>query len=122
MAGKIIAAEGVSLDIGLSKEFRARGCLGVDMENSAVAEVCEANGCPWLVYRCIGDRWFDGLLDQRILDVTNPDGSGDQGALGRLLAAEPDMAAELQQLSRDTPLTTRLAAQATVRGCLALDD
>ena len=122
LAGKIITTEGVSLDIELSKEFRARGCLGVDMENSAVAEVCEANGCAWSVYRCIGDRWFDGLLDQRVIDVTNPDGSGNQDALGRLLAAEPDMADKLRQLSRDTTLAARLAAEAAVRGCLALDD
>jgi hypothetical protein len=122
LAGKIITTEGVSLDIELSKAFRARGCLGVDMENSAVAEVCEANDCPWSVYRCIGDRWFDGLLDQRVIDVTNPDGSGNQDALGRLLAAEPDMADKLRQLSRDTTLAARLAAEAAVRGCLALDD
>ena len=122
LVGKIITTEGVSLDIELSKAFRARGCLGVDMENSAVAEVCEANGCPWSVYRCIGDRWFDGLLDQRVLNVTNPDGSGNQDALSRLLAAEPDMAAKLRQLSRDTTLAARLAAEAAVRACLALDD
>jgi nucleoside phosphorylase len=122
VAGKIITTEGVSLDIELSKAFRARGCLGVDMENSAVAEVCEANDCPWSVYRCIGDRWFDGLLDQRVIDVTNPDGSGNQDALGRLLAAEPDMADKLRQLSRDTTLAARLAAEAAVRGCLALDN
>jgi nucleoside phosphorylase len=119
--GKIITTEGATLDIELSKAFRARGCLGVDMENSAVAEVCQANDCPWSVYRCIGDRWFDGYLDQRVLDVTNPDGSGDQDALTRLLAAEPEMAANLEQLSRDTALAARLAAEAAVRGCLALD-
>jgi len=120
-AGKIITTEGATLDVELSKAYRDRGCLGVDMENSAVAEVCQANGVPWSVYRCIGDRWFDGYLDQRILDVTNPDGSGDQDALSRLLAAEPDMAAKLEQLSRDTTRAARLAAEAAVRGCLALD-
>jgi nucleoside phosphorylase len=119
--GKIITTEGATLDIELSKTFRARGCLGVDMENSAVAEVCQANDCPWSVYRCIGDRWFDGYLDQRLLDVTNPDGSGNQDALSRLLAAEPEMAANLEQLSRDTALAARLAAEAAVRGCRALD-
>jgi nucleoside phosphorylase len=119
--GKIITTEGATLDIELSKAFRARGCLGVDMENSAVAEVCQANDCPWSVYRCIGDRWFDGYLDQRVLDVTNPDGSGNQDALNRLLAAEPGIAAKLEHLSRDTALAARLAAEAAVRGCLALD-
>jgi nucleoside phosphorylase len=52
----------VSLDPELSQRFLQDGCLGVDMESSAVAEVCEAQGCPWSVYRCIGDRQFDGSL------------------------------------------------------------
>jgi hypothetical protein len=56
-----------------------------------------------------------------VLDVTNPDGSGNQDALGQLLAAEPDMAAKLEQLGRDTTMAARRAAEAAVRGCLALD-
>ena len=93
----------------------------MDMETSAVAEVCEANGCPWSVYRCIGDRFFDGLLDQRVLAATNPDGSGNAAEINRLLAAEPELAAKLERLSHDTTLAARLAAEAAVRGCLALD-
>jgi len=98
------------------------GCLGVDMESSAVAEVCEAQGCPWSVYRCIGDRSFDGLLDHRIVALTRPDGSGDRVAIGRLLAAEPELAVRLERLSRDATTAARLAAEAAVRGCVALDD
>jgi nucleoside phosphorylase len=120
-AGKIITTEGTTLDTELSQRFLEDGCLGVDMENSAVAEVCEAHGCPWSVYRCIGDRWFDGLLGQRIIDATNPDGSGNQDELGRLLAAEPDLVAKLERLSQETTMAARLAAEAAVRGCLALD-
>jgi nucleoside phosphorylase len=55
-AGKLVTTEGVSLDQELSWRFFDDGCLGVDMESSAVADVCEAHGCPWSVYRCIGDR------------------------------------------------------------------
>jgi hypothetical protein len=91
------------------------------MESSAVAEVCEARGCPWSVYRSIGDRIFDGLLDERIVAATNPDGSGDMAAIGRLLAAEPALAQRLERLSQDTTRAARLAAEAAVRGCLALD-
>jgi nucleoside phosphorylase len=120
--GKIVTTEGATLDHALSQRFFDDGCLGVDMENSAVAEVCEAHGCQWSVYRCIGDRWFDGFLDQRVLDVTNPDGSGNQDELARLLAAEPDLATNLERLGHDTTLAARLAAEAAVRGCLALDE
>jgi nucleoside phosphorylase len=120
--GNIITTEAATLDIEQSKRFFEAGCLGVDMENSAVAEVCEAAGCPWSVYRCIGDRWFDGLLDERIVAATNMDGSGNHDAIRQLIAAEPAIGAKLEQLSKDTTMAARLAAEAAVRGCLALDD
>jgi adenosylhomocysteine nucleosidase len=122
LAGKIVTTEGATLDLELSQHFLEDGCLGVDMENSAVAEVCQAHGCPWSVYRCIGDRIFDGLLDQRIVTATNQDGSGNMAEIERLLAAEPELARKLEQLSHDTTMAARLAAEAAVRGCLALDD
>jgi nucleoside phosphorylase len=120
-AGKLITTEGATLDSELSKRFFADGCLGVDMESSAVAEVCEAHGCPWSVYRCIGDRWFDGLLDPRFVALTNPDGSGNTAEIGQLIAAEPELAAKLERLGRETTMAARLAAEAAVRGCVALD-
>jgi nucleoside phosphorylase len=119
--GKLITTEGVSLDPELGQHFLQDGCLGVDMESSAVAEVCEAQGCPWSVYRCIGDRSFDGLLDERIVALTNPDGSGNAAGIERLIASEPELLAKLKRLSREAALAARLAAEAAVRGCLALD-
>jgi adenosylhomocysteine nucleosidase len=121
LAGTLITTEEVTLDVGLSERFFAEGCLAVDMESAAVAEVCEPSGCPWSVYRCIGDRHFDGLLDPRLVALTNPDGSGDEAAIRRLLAEEPELAAKLDRLSQDTANAARLAAEAAVRGCLALD-
>jgi nucleoside phosphorylase len=121
LAGKLVTTEQATLDGGLSRQFFEQGCLGVDMESSAVAEVCEAHDCPWSVYRCIGDRYFDGLLDPRIVALTNPDGSGDTAAIGRLIAADPEIAANLERLSDDTARAARLAAEAAVRGCTALD-
>jgi hypothetical protein len=41
--------------------------------------------------------------------------------LGRLIAEDPDFAATLEQLAHDSTLAARLAAEAAVRGCLALD-
>ncbi|HWC36918.1 MAG TPA: hypothetical protein VG476_00235 [Acidimicrobiales bacterium] len=120
-AGKLITTEEATLDVELSRRFFEDGCLGVDMESSAVGEVCEARGCAWSVYRCIGDRYFDGLLDRRIVEMTNPDGSGNRAEMERLLAAEPQIRANLERLSHDTSLAARLAAEAAARGCLALD-
>jgi len=120
-SGKLLTTEGATLDHDLSRQLCADGYLGVDMESSAVAEVCEAKGCAWSVYRCIGDRYFDGLLDARIVAATNPDGSGNMAEIMRLIETEPELTAKLEQLSRDSGLAARLAAEAAVRGCLALD-
>ena len=121
-AGKLVTTERATLDSGLSRRFWEEGCIGVDMETSAVAEICEEQGCPWSVYRCIGDRYFDGLLDQRIIEATHTDGSGNMAEIARLIAAEPELAVKLKRLRRDTALAARLAAQAAVRGCIALDE
>ena len=119
-AGTLITTEGVSLDKDQSLRFFEDGCIAVDMETSAVAEVCEANGCPWSVYRCISDRHFDGLLDERVINLANPDGSGNREAFEQLLAEDPSILPKLEQLGRDSELAARLAAEAAVRGCLAL--
>jgi nucleoside phosphorylase len=118
--GKLVTTEGVSFDRELSLQFYRDGCVGVDMESSAVAEVCSANGCPWSVYRCISDRHFDGLLDERIVALGNPDGSGNMAEIERLLAAEPELATKLERLGRDAALAARLAAEAAAKACLAL--
>jgi hypothetical protein len=121
LRGKLITTEGVFLDREQSLRFFDDGCLGVDMESAAVAEVCEARGCAWSVYRCIGDRHFDGLLDERIVAMANPDGSGNMEEIGRLLEAEPELVAKLERLSHDSAMAARLAAEAAVCACLALD-
>lgn len=121
LAGKLVTTENASLDVDLSRRFFEDGCIGVDMETSAVAEICEAHTCSWSAYRCIGDRYFDGLLDRSIVDATNPDGSGNRAEIRRLIDSDPSLAGRLERLSRDTALAARLAAEAALRGCIALD-
>jgi nucleoside phosphorylase len=121
LAGKLVTTETVTFDPALSQQFFDDGCIAVDMESAAVAEVCEARGCAWSVYRCISDRIFDGLLDESLVAATNPDGSGDMAAIQRMLAEDPGLAKRLEQLSNDVTNAARLAAEAAVRGCIALD-
>ncbi len=121
LEGKLITTEGVSLDPVLTGGFFEDGFIAVDMESAAMAEVCEQRGIRWSVYRCIGDRPFDGLLDERLVALSNPDGSGDRIEIRKLLDGQPDLVPKLEQLLRDTSNAARLAAEAAVRGCLALD-
>ena len=121
-AGKLVTTEKVMFDPELSRRFyEDDGCFGVDMETSAVAEVCEVQGTPWSVYRCIGDRHFDGLLDERLVAMSNPDGSANMAAVEKLLAEEPEIVGKLERLAHDSAEAARLAAEAAVRGCRALD-
>jgi len=119
-SGKLVTTETATLDVSMSQRFFEQGCVGVDMETSVVAEVCEDHGCRWSVYRCIGDRYFDGLLDQRIVAATNPDGSGNEEEITRLLVEEPDLGPRLARLAHDSVLAARMAAEAAYRGCLVL--
>jgi nucleoside phosphorylase len=121
LAGKLVTTETVTFDPALSQRFFDDGCIAVDMESAAVAQVCEARGYRWSVYRCISDRIFDGLLDEKLVAATKPDGTGDMAAIKRMLAEDPGLAARLEQLSNDVSNAARLAAEAAVRGCLALD-
>jgi len=121
-AGKLATMEAVTLDSDLSRRLLEDGFLGVDMESSAVAEVCEAYGCDWSIYRCIGDRHFDGLLSDKVVATANPDGSPNVEAVKRLLAEHPELLPKLEQLARDSAMAARRAAEAAVRGCLALDE
>lgn len=120
-AGTLVTTEGVHLDIDLTRAFFGDGCVAVDMESAAVAEVCHAHGCAWSVYRCIGDRIYDGYLDERIIALTNEDGSGNVDEIMKLVAEEPELGPKLAQLAHDSALAARLAAEAAARGCLALD-
>jgi nucleoside phosphorylase len=118
--GILITTDEATLDHDRSRRFFEQGYIAVDMESAAVADLCGARGIPWSIYRCIGDRYMDGLLDERVIAATNPDGSGNMEEIARLLE-DPQIAANLERLGRETHLAARLAAEAAVRGCLALD-
>jgi hypothetical protein len=121
LSGTLVTTEEITFDPDFSRRLAADGALGIDMETSAVAEVCELRGCPWSVYRCISDRWVDGLLDPRVVALTGSDGQIDLDLLTRLLAEEPELAARLERLGHDAELAARRAADAAWRGCLAMD-
>ena len=80
--GGIVTTAEVSFDVAHSRQLAAEGFLGVDMETSAVARACVARDRPWSVHRCISDRYVDGLLDPRIVALTDADGTVDIDAVG----------------------------------------
>lgn len=121
LRGNLITTDDATTDHDESRRlFEEQGCIAVDMESAAVADFCLQKGVAWSIYRCIGDRWFDGLLDERVLKATNPDGSGNLDEIFRLME-DPQIKANLERLGRETTVAAQLAAEAAVRGCLSLD-
>ena len=120
-SGGIVTTDGVSFDDDLSRALATQGFTGVDMESSAVARACMAQGHPWTVHRCISDRWVDRLLDPRIVALTDADGNADVDAVVRLLEHEPGLGPKLDRLGRDAAEAARLAAEDALAACLALD-
>jgi len=119
--GTLVTTDGVSLDLALAQRMADGGGVGVDMESATMAALCEERGCSWSVYRCISDRAVDGLLDERIVALTEPDGSVRVDELVALLAEAPELGDTLGQLANDSALAARLAAEAALRACHALD-
>ena len=89
-----------------------RGFGAVDMEAAGVAEVCEAEGVAWSVYRGISDRPDEHIVDQAVFSLSKPDGSADPVAVAKYLARDPRRAKALAHLNRCMQEAASLAADA----------
>lgn len=113
--GRLISSDELLVDPEKFVQMRADGVVALDMETAAVAEVCETRSTAWSVFRSLSDRSSDGLVDQAILELTQPDGTANVGALERYLASDPRAGDRLAQLARDMEIATNAAAQAAIR-------
>ena len=86
------------------------------METAAVAAVCEARERPWTAFRAISDL-VGGPVDDAILAMANPDGSGNLAAAARYLLPRPWKIPGLVRLARDTRAATKAAAAAAIEAC-----
>ena len=111
-AGALMTTEGLFDDDDIWKPILARGYGAVDMEAAGVAEVCEAHGVSWSVYRGISDRPDEHIVDQAVFSLSKPDGSADAVALAKYLARDPRRAKALAHLNRCMQLAASLAADA----------
>jgi nucleoside phosphorylase len=63
-AGALMTTDGLFSDEEAWRAHPRDGFGAVDMEAAGVAEVCEAAGVPWSVYRGISDRPDEHIVDQ----------------------------------------------------------
>jgi len=101
--GRIVTSDVLLVEPDAFARFHVDGVVALDMETSAVAAVC--------------DRPSDGLVDQAIFELTQPDGSANVEALERYLASNPGAANRLAKLARDMEIATNAAAAAAIAAC-----
>lgn len=119
-AGRIATVDELILDEARLAALVDRRFVALDMETAAVAEVCEAHGCPWSAFRVISDRPQDGLLSDDVMDMLRPDGSVDAWAALRTIVARPRRLPALVRLGRDAGSAASKAARAAVEAAGAL--
>jgi adenosylhomocysteine nucleosidase len=111
-AGTLMTTDGLFDDDGVWGPLAARGVGAVDMEAAGVAEVCEAAGVDWSVYRGISDRPDEHIVDQAVFALSKPDGSADPVAVAKYLARDPRRAKALAHLNRCMQQAATMAADA----------
>jgi adenosylhomocysteine nucleosidase len=111
-AGALMTTDGLFDGDDVWQPIIARGFGAVDMEAAGVAEVCEAAGVDWSVYRGISDRPDEHIVDQAVFSLSKPDGSADPVAVAKYLARDPRRAKALAHLNRCMQLAASTAADA----------
>ncbi len=115
--GRLITSDELLVEPEAFAHYEAEGVVALDMETSAVAAVCDERSVAWSVFRSLSDRPRDGLVDEAIFELTQPDGSADVDALERYLASDPAAADRLARLARDMEVATNAAAAAAIDAC-----
>ena len=111
-SGGLMTTDGLFDDDDIWRPILERGFGAVDMEAAGVAEVCEAAGVEWSVYRGISDRPDEHIVDQAVFSLSKRDGSADPVALAKYLARDPRRAKALAQLNRCMQAAAKAAADA----------
>ena len=120
-AGALMTTDGLFDDEDVWRPILEQGFGAVDMEAAGVAEVCEATGVDWSIYRGISDRPDERIVDQAVFGLSKPDGSADPVAVAKYLARDPRRAKALAHLNRCMQTAARLAADAARQDLLATD-
>jgi adenosylhomocysteine nucleosidase len=113
-AGLIRSSDDFLTDDAALAALVAEGVVALDMETGAVAEVCEARGVPWSVFRSISDRPRDKLVDSAVWEMTGVDGSADPDALRRYLESDPAARERLARMAADMQVAVDVAARAAL--------
>jgi adenosylhomocysteine nucleosidase len=116
-SGKMWTTNGLTTGKQDLASLLAQGVVSLDMETAAIAELCEARGIPWSVFRVISDRASDGTVDEEVFRLSNQDGTPNPEAIERYMKEHPERLPVLAQMAEDAKLATRTAVEAAISAC-----
>jgi nucleoside phosphorylase len=112
--GRLCTSNTFTSDPGRIAALVADGVVAVDMETAAVGIVCERRGVPWSVFRSVSDKPSDGMVDESLFALANPDGSPNPAAAVRYVLRRPWKIPMLLRVARDAGIATKAAANAAI--------
>jgi adenosylhomocysteine nucleosidase len=114
--GKMWTSDGITSNSdGKLDKLILEGVVSLDMETAAIAEVCEARGVPWSVFRVISDRASDGTVNEEVFKLSNMDGTPNREAIEAYIKKYPERIPALAQMGEDCALATRIASDEAIR-------
>ncbi|HEY7107143.1 MAG TPA: hypothetical protein VH986_12115 [Acidimicrobiia bacterium] len=117
-AGKMSTGGDLLTDRDAIAALREDGVVALEMETGAIAQVCEARGVPWSVFRAVSDQPDDWDLTQEGFVLTNLDGTPNHEAITRYFQEHPERAEQMARLAENSTLAAERAAQAAIDACL----
>jgi adenosylhomocysteine nucleosidase len=112
--GRLITTATFMSEGGMWEDLATRGYLAVDMETSAVAEVCERRGTPWSAFRAVSDHTAQTTSEGAEITFVNPDGSPRFGQVLKYVARHPGRIAHLARIGKGSVIATNLAATSAI--------
>lgn len=111
--GRVRTSDDLTVDAADLVDAGVHAC---DMETAAVAAVCEERGTPWTAFRAISDL-VGGPVDEAMLALANPDGTGNLWAAAKYLLPRPWKIPGVIGLARGANVATKAAATAAIEAC-----
>jgi adenosylhomocysteine nucleosidase len=118
--GRLVTSDDFEVEDEELAKLEAAGVIALDMETSAVAAVCEKQGCPWSVVRAISDMANNHPIGENVMNLANADGSANVAGFLKYVATHPGKVPQLMKLGRDSQLAARVAAETAARACAQL--
>ncbi len=110
----LITTDDLIVDADVLAGFATAGFTAVDMETSAIAEVCESHDVPWTAFRGISDHGADDGIDNDVFGLSQPDGTADVAAVAKFVATRPWRVPTLARLGRNMQAAVNAAVAAAL--------